>query len=209
MPRQRQFYDPIIEAAQPPETFEGGGATMPPTIQGLEAVATGTYWRLDDLIAYLLWASESFPTEPERMAILAVAEAFGWRETPSEDVVPVPEGETLSDQITVLPSGEGFVEAWMATNPDPHPEVARIETYPNEDGTYFYARPVNAEGAIMAEPLGSIRREQVVEAALGQWPSKPIYEVPDAMGDSVWDEQVTVFGFNGRRRPSPRRLWNQ
>lgn len=91
---------------------------------------------------------------------------------------------------------------------DPHPEVARVEIFPDPDGKWF-ARPVSADGSILIVTAGSFDKEFVVADVGTQWPGKEIHELQDAMGDSIWDEQDHLFGFNGRRRPSPRRLWNQ
>lgn len=89
--------------------------------------------------------------------------------------------------------------------PDP---VSRVEIFPDPDGKW-HARPVTEDGSILSVTEGDFNRDFVERDVLERWPGKQMFELPDAMGDSIWDEQASTFGFNGRRRPSPKRLWSQ
>lgn len=115
-------------------------------------------------------------------------------------------GEARRSLLDALNYFKGAPISEAIESADPHPEVARVEMYPDAEGKWF-ARPVTEEGAILTVTSGSFDKGFVERDAQSQWPGKTIHELQDSMGDSIWDEQDHLFGFNGRRRPSPRRLW--
>lgn len=211
MPPRDRYYDPIVQSDPPPErTYE-----LPP-IKGWVAEAPGLYLRRDDIVACLGVYALEFHGEG-REALLAVADVFvhlgdpddaqeapGAPEAPSESVPLVP--QVRAHLHEAIESGAAAVAAGR----DEFPDVARIEVYPNTDGTYWYARPVNHAGVILRtvldRPMGPVR-EQVELTAANRWPGKPLFEIADEMGDSLWDEQHSSSTWNGRRRPSPRRMF--
>lgn len=90
---------------------------------------------------------------------------------------------------------------------EPPDVIERVEIFPDLDGKW-HARPVTNDGSILLVTEGDFNRDFVEQDATTRWPGKELFEVPDALSDSIWDEQATTFGFNGRRRPSPKRLWS-
>lgn len=103
-----------------------------------------------------------------------------------------------------------------AAESDPHPgqeNIDRVELFPNEDGNYWYARAIDSGGFIIeAETtVQGVSQPQVEAGAAAKWPGKPVHQLTDGMGDSLWDEEfrtdAQTFGYNQRRRPSPRRLF--
>src|SRR5262249_25288783 len=84
--------------------------------------------------------------------------------------------------------------------------VARVEVFPDAEGKW-YARSVDDMGTILKTTNGSFDKTYVISDAGQRWPRKEIHELADAQMDSIWNEQHHAFGWNSRRRPSPRRLW--
>lgn len=195
MPPRHRFYDPEIQTAVP-------AAEPLPPVDGLIIERPGVYLHAEAVSATLARMALLYHGEG-RSALLEAARSFADAgvEEPPEELLVV---ETPHDPLVKILQAPFPFEP-----PDAHPEVARVEVYPNEDGSYWYARVVTAEGEILlGETEQGINSGLVEEQAARRWPGKPVYEIADAMGDSIWDEQAHTFGFNGRRRPSPRRLWS-
>lgn len=189
MPVRHRFYDPIVQVAEPEPVEE---AELPP-VSGIYVDVPGVYILAADVAAALLRMAAEVDGEA-RSALVGAAESF------SEAAVDLPVAEAVPEQEEPLS---------VSTEPvvDDDPEVARVEIFPDQEGKW-YARPVRSDGSIVAVTDGSIDRDYVERDATVRWPGKEIFELGDAMGDSIWDEQHHAFGFNGRRRPSPRRLWS-
>lgn len=205
MPVRHRFYDPIIQTAD-----EIVAATEPasesevidlPTIQGVAVGAPGLYLLASDVVAVLATMAET--AGPEGFAALMTAADMFSGATLDGLATEIAAEPTVTPDVVPVGKDSG------AANPPPHPTVARIELYPNEDASYWYARAVNAVGEIIHadQAVSGINRDLVESVAIERWPGAPVYALTDAMGDSIWDEQTHAFGFNGRRRPSPRRLW--
>lgn len=198
MPRRQDFYEPLVETAPPPEP------ELPP-IRGILAEVPGLYISARDAAALLGRYAEQYHGEG-REALYAAAQVFAGLDAPDA-------GDALlaapTAPLTPTPERDPAppVEA-PAVAVDP--EIARVEVYPDVDGKW-HARPVDSTGAILFVTDGSFDRDYVERDAVERWPGVEIFEVADAMGDSIWDEQHTVgdarSAYTGRRRPSPRRLW--
>lgn len=202
-------YDPEIQVAPPPEP------ELPP-VRGMSIELPGVYVAAADVAALLARYAEQYHLEG-REALLEAAGVFADMTAPgpvdelSEPPSPIldePVEVPLEDPPPVAPEPAPPVEAPLP-EVDPHPDVDRVELYPDQSGTYWYARAVNAGGWIIGEygSVQGIQRDQVETDARNRWPGKEIHELQDGMGDSRWDEEHATFGWNNRRRPSPRRLW--
>lgn len=198
MPPRHRFHDPIVQEEAPPEP-----------IHALLIERPGIFLHVDDVVAILSQAEGL-------LAALDYFKAISVLDENPEEVMPVnpyvPDPNTAVP-LTVTPAAEPTVtsdedprSAGESLAADPNPEVARVEVYPDAEGRW-HARPVDAGGNILAVTEGSFDRDYVESDAAERWPSKEQFELGDSMGDSLWDEQVSTFGWNGRRRPSPRRLW--
>lgn len=180
MPRRPQFYDPEIQTVAP--------AVEERSIEGIYVPRPGVWVHVDDVADALRRMAEETDGDA-RDALVGAAESFSGSEIDSQVAETSAEPERVAEPLL-----------------DDHPEVARIEVFPDEVGKW-YARPVASDGSILLVTDGSFDRSFVETDAQARWSGKEIHELPDAMGDSIWDEQHHAFGFNGRRRPSPRRLW--
>lgn len=199
-------------------------------LRGLTVGQPGVYLLLDDVVASLRYLAEYEEHELGRQALQEAAGWFGGVIVPDEpgsaserpeeararpyggeDALPELGIETEEGPISLGDfiqrgahvAGDGSVHAG--------PRVARVEVFPNEDASYWYARAVDHAGVILAQPnhTSGIRREDVIAAAEREWPGAPIYEVPDALTDSIWNEQNPSATWNGRQRPSDRRLFQR
>jgi len=196
MPRRYQFYEPIVQAAgaEPPPV------ELPP-IRGLPVEAPGMYLLAQDVTAMLRRMAETFPGDDERAALLLAAQLI-------DESVGIDFQAPLGPPPPDLAPESNMELGYPEPQHEPAPGVARIEIFPNEDGNYWFARPVDDGGNIIRQPpVEGIRRDQVEHDACLRWPGVEVYELPDAMGDSLWDEQHSLVAFNGRRRPSHRRLF--
>lgn len=224
MTRGPQFYDPEVQTTAPAEP------ELPPIQNFLGVEAPGTYLLTDDVSAWLARFAERFHGEG-RLALLDAARAFApaapepdveeppaeQEQPPAASPAPVP-GPPPLDMSTDFPgtSGRGdTITVAPATIPaapvaDPQAFVpARVEVYPDETGRYWYARPVDASGRILGEPLSQVNHDGVIGDANRTWPGAPIHEVPDALTDSIWQESNPATTWNGRQRPSPNRLFGK
>lgn len=212
MPRRSQHYDPIVESGPPPEV------EMPP-VRGQIIDVPGAYLLSDDVAAVLLRMAEQYHQEG-REALLAAGEYFRHVERSDgaqrpqgapdgpEEASPAAEGLTV---VTIDHEADEAAQTEAGPAPDPPAGVDRVEVYPNEDASYWWARPVGPDGAPLQgqRDVSGIRREQVVEEAERAWPGAAIHEIASAMGDSVWDEQDSSTTFSGQRRPSTQRLFGR
>lgn len=205
MPIRHRFYDPIIQTAEEIVAANDHALAEIAPVRGVAVEVPGIYILASDVAAALRTMAADFDGEASE-ALIAAADSFSGATVDGQPVA----AEASVVEVAVEPLD--FVKPYElipAREWPPHPTVARIEMYPNEDASYWYARPVNSEGEILLteQTVTGINRDLVESVALDRWPGAPMYAITDAMGDSIWDEQTHAFGFNGRRRPSPRRLW--
>lgn len=222
MPPRHRFYDPIVQdgslepvEAEPVEQYEG--------IRGVVVAEPGVYLLAEDVASTLRLMAENIPAQVSASeALLAAAESFQAADLPPDDgeeVMPVtpffdtgtalPNPVIDAADLPVMPDAAigrtlSPIEGMSGAASDSG--VARVEIFPDSDGKW-HARPVDETGKILSVSEGSFDRDYVERDARARWPERDLYELADVLGDSIWDEQATTFGFNGRRRPSPRRLW--
>lgn len=199
-------YDPLIEGAPPP--FEAPEPQPEPTgpIQAVMVQVAGLYLRLDDVVAELRRIAFDLGHRSElsaREAVEAAAAAFeeiGVPETQEEAPTGVRDAQDAPHEYTRP------VVTIPLEQPDTDTAVYRVEVFPDADGKW-YARSVDSLGNILDTRNGSFDHEYVLKAARDRWPDVEIHELQDAQMDSIWEEEHHAFSFNGRRRPSPRRLF--
>jgi hypothetical protein len=182
--------------------------TERPGIPGIIVAQPGTYLLAEPLIEFLSDVAESLLVMPERLAeavtdaraaLLAAVDGF------AEVLVPVVSDEQEKRAVTSSPS-ETLISSEKLAKLS---EAARVEVYPNEDGSYWYARAVDPVGFIISPPVGQISHQGVLEDAARIWPGVDVYEIPDEMADSIWAESNPASTWQGRQRPSPRRMFRQ
>lgn len=165
---------------------------IPPIENFIEVARPGFYLLTEDVSATLARMAERYAGEG-RVALLEAARAFAASE---------PEPDLQSRTEPVLGS-DGEQIGWVVA------EGQRVEVYPNEDGSYWYGRLVNAGGEIADGPYGQINHDGVLADARRWWSGVPVYEVPDALTDTVHAETNPAATWNGRQRPSVRRLFGR
>lgn len=238
MPRRSQHYDPIVESGPPPpvemppvrcQIVEAPGAYLLSDDVSAVLLRMAEQYHQEGRDA-LLAASEYFrhleridatqrpQGAPAGLEGAAEEDGCGARLADGPDELIV-----CSQHIDGYHAGvnaAGRVVAWSTESPhpietvaapDPPAGVDRVEVYPNEDASYWWARPVGPDGAPLQgeRDVSGIRREEVVAEAGRAWPGAPIHEIASAMGDSIWDEQDSSTTFSGQRRPSTQRLFGR
>lgn len=190
MPPRTVYHEPLTQGAVEQEEL--------PAIQALYVQRPGVYVHSDDISAWLSRVSERYHGEG-RVALLEAAQAFAKVDVDVETVEVAPVQEELAQPDLV------YTELALE-----QANVDRIEIYPNSDGMWE-TRACDSGGFIVAQGPSSFQRNTAQLNAIARWPNKPIHELPDATGDSLWNEQRSSGGIGagvltGRPRPSPRRM---
>jgi len=185
MPRGTQFYEPLIEEAQPTQ------------IRGFQVQIGGTYVLMDDVLTAIRAYAQSLD-DPDAGAL--VHDLANWLSAGGE--LPEIREEVQED----LPLA---VEVHGAEVDDITLDVARVEIYPDppeDPRPKWYARSIDTGGFTLKTTNGSFDFEWVVKNAEERWPGIPIHLLKNAGEDSKWVEDSTrgVFPSKG---PPVRRLW--
>lgn len=172
----------------------------------------GVFIHIEDVVDRLVMMAE-LAKDDARDALREAAEWFA----AAQAAIPSPEGAEAATRAVDAPGDPFQGEAAVVGVPAaPNPEVAlvaRIETYQDDTGRW-YARPIDKNGFILwnLDPFEGTQREHVENLALDAWGRHlSVYDVGDAMGDSLWQENQEVstglVRTAGSRRPSPRRMF--
>ncbi len=184
MPRGKQHYDPMIDEPQQIQ------------MRGFPVAISGTYVLMDDVVTALRQYAQSLD-DPVQGG--AVHEAASWLQSGDR---PLPEVEP-----PVPP------EAAAPPAPENLPNVARIEVYPDDPDTpnpRWMARACDDVGRILKVTNGSFDQEYVIRDAQERWPNVETLLLREAGQDSIWEERDPGgirSASNGRRRPSPHRMF--
>jgi hypothetical protein len=185
---RNQFYEPLVEEQH-----------LPTPIRGFQVTIGGTYVLLDDVVTVLREYAQSLGAIPEREIIHEVAT---WLQSGE---LPLPEQQPVQDPAPSPPQ--------TFTPLDPELGVDRVEIYPDDPLALkprWIARACSAEGDILYVTNGSIDQEYVIADAQQRWPGCDVHLLTEAGQDTVWEERDPGgirSASNGRRRPSPKRLW--
>lgn len=180
---KRRVYDPKVE--EPP-------AVELPPVRGMLIELPGVYVAAEDVQAVLARYAEQWHGEA-REALYEMARFFGQMEA----------GDA-ADEPSAPPEAPPAPEVVWVPQP-----VVRAEVFPNEDGSYWYGRGVAANGVIVDDGVSGINHDGVIDLCRRRWPDADIFEVPDSLSDSVWQESNPAATWNGRHRPSERRLFGR
>lgn len=206
MIRGRDHYDPVVQ--DPPVEYEL------PAVRGMRIELPGVYVSADDVSVLAMRYAEQWHGEA-REALIELARYFTLMTGGEADSGPQDAPEPPSVAAPETPEAQE-PPAFVYSRPEPQAAagaVARVEVFPEVDAaglaSYWRARGVNGGGVIVDHGIGSINHEDLIRDCGHRWPGIDIFELPDETSDSVWNETTSASTWNGRQRPSERRLFGQ
>ncbi len=185
-----QHYDPMIQEQQ-----------QATPIRGFQVTIGGTYVLMDDVVTALRQFAQSLD-DPDQGG--AVHEAATWLQSGDR---PLPEADSPVPPEAAAPPERTAEDILLSEIVD------RIEVYPDDPLAVrprWIARACDSSGRILKVTNGSFDQEYVIRDAQERWPDVTTHLLTEYGQDTVWEENDPGgirSASNGRRRPSPHRMY--